>query len=88
MLAVGVEFRRIVQVEDFAVDPHADKAGFADPCQGIFLLAAAAANQRGQDQQPRALRQRGECLFDLRFGLLPNGLAALRTGGFAQPGHQ
>ena len=82
---VAVRLGRVVYVDHVAVQPRADEPGLANRGKHVLMPALAAANHRGQDHRPRAVRKREQLVEDLFGGLLPDRLAALVAVRLAQP---
>ena len=66
---VLVELRRVGDVDDLAVDPDADEALPPGAVEDPVALGLAVLDQRAEDEQPRALRQRQDLVDDLLDGL-------------------
>ena len=83
-----IEPGRFVDVEHVAVDAHADEPLPPDLLQDALVLPFAIADDRGQDHQPRAVRQRQDLLRHLLHGLGDDGPAALRAVGMTDAGEK
>ena len=71
-----------------AVDAHADVAGLAQVVEDGLVLALAVLDQRRQDHDAAALRQRQDGVDDLLHRLLRDLAAALGAVGVADAGEE
>jgi hypothetical protein len=65
---VLVERGRRVEVELLPVHPHTHEALFTGRVEDAVALGLAVADDRSEDQQPRALRQGEDAVHDLLHG--------------------
>ena len=66
-----------LEVADLAVDAHAHVAGAAHVLEDVLVLAFAPRDQRGEQQQARAVGQGGDGIDDLLDGLAADLAATL-----------
>src|SRR6202042_3108082 len=69
VLALLVESDLLAQLLRFAVDAHARETLLGDLLEELGVFALATAHERGQQHDPRALRQLGDRVDDLLAGL-------------------
>ena len=72
---VLVELRRLGDVDHLAVDPDADEALPPGAIEDPVALGLAVLDERPEDEQARALRQRQDLVDDLLDGLALDGVA-------------
>ena len=77
MVLPRVQLRRIIDIDDFAVDARPQESGLANFGEHLAMLPFPAAHQRGQDHHFGARRQCGHFLQNLLGRLLPDRRAAL-----------
>ena len=85
---VLVERRRLREVVLLAVDPDADEALLAGALEHPVALGLAILDQRAEDEEPRALRQREHLVDDLAHRLALDLAAALGAVRMADAGEQ
>ncbi len=88
MLAAKVQFRRVVELTDDAVDAGTDEALAAQICEELVVLAFAGLDDRREQQESRSLGE-GQGLVDhLTHGLGAEVPAVSRAPGCAGPRKQ
>ena len=70
VLLVLREVDLLIEIAHRAIDAHADEARALRLLEDALMLAFALANQRREDQDPRALREGEDMLDDLLGALL------------------
>ena len=86
MLDAAVELQVVGQAHDLAIDPGADETALEHVREQVLVLALLAANDRGQDEEPRALRQGQDASQDLLARLGGDRPAALGAVALADAG--
>ena len=76
---VAVEVELLVDVADLAVDADADEAGALDGLEDLLVLAAAVANDGGEQHGAGAGRLGEDGVDDLLDGLAADDLSAVRA---------
>ena len=78
----------MVQVRHQAVDAGADEPSRHQLLEDMQMLALAVSDHRGEDHDPRPLRQRHDLVHHLADGLGVQGFAVLGAARFADAGVQ
>ena len=76
---------RVADVDHHAVDPRRRNPALRIALEDLLVLALAAADQRGQDHDPRPLGPRQQRVEHLLGRLLADRRAAAAAMGLAQP---
>ena len=79
VVLVAIEFDRVVDVVQFAVDAHAHVAGLADVLEDLLVMALAILDQRREDLNAAAFGHGRDRVDDLIGGLLLHLAAADRA---------
>ncbi len=86
VLDAPVELQVVGQPHDLAVDAGADEAALEHVGEEVLVLALLSADDRGQHEEPRPLRQGEDAADDLLAGLGGDRPVALRAVPLADAG--
>ena len=85
LVAAEIESRAVGELDGLAVDPHPGKALLGEVVEKPLVLALPSSDYRGEDAEPRSLRQIEHPVDDLLGGLPLDGTTAIRAVGPSDP---